>query len=55
MVFNVIQIITTAFLALAGGYFCVAAWNQHDESDSLIGNTVCGLFMILSIICIWYK
>lgn len=55
MVFDVIKLLTTVFLALVGGYFCVTAWNERDDSKNLMGNTICGLFMILSLVCIWYK
>lgn len=55
MVFDVIKLSTTVFLALVGGYFCVNAWNERDDSNNLMGNTICGLFMILSLVCIWYK
>lgn len=55
MIFNVIRVLTTAFLALAGGYFCVSAYEQRETSDGLAGNAFCGLFMILSLFCIWYR
>lgn len=55
MVFDVVKLLTTAFLALAGGYFCVTAWNEHSDSNDLMGNAICGLFMVLSLACIWYK
>lgn len=55
MIFDAVKLLTTVFLALAGGYFYVTAWNKRSDSNDLIGNAICGLFMILSLACIWYK
>ena len=55
MIFETMKLLTTAFLALAGGYFCVTAWNERNNSNDLVGNGICGLFMILSLFCMWYR
>lgn len=54
MVFDVIKLLTTVFLALVGGYFCVNAWNERDDSNNLMGkydlwfihDPVIGLYLV---------
>lgn len=53
MILNIVQIMTTLFLAFVVGMFLYEAWKKRKDISDLLGNAVSAFFMACAIFLIW--